>query len=272
MAREKTISFTTASVTAASSLNHNQTGLPNKFNIVRLKITPNTAGGAARAEIYEKDTFASDDLCYVTQPFSSALIDPIQINTGVERNQFWTAFYEDLDATLPSNGELHLKIYNDDTANKTYAVEVDIEELTVVAYKTVDESVSNNILQDDNHLSVNVQASQKYKFRAVLFWTAAGGTPGIKVAIGGTHTVTNMKAQITLIDDSANTILTTARVTALASAVGADDTGDNVVIVEGFVEVNAAGTLLITWAQNTTDAVNATTVQRDSFLELIPAG
>lgn len=266
MSRFVTYSYTSGSVSANSSLTENKTGLPTLFNILKVKVTPNTAGGTTRVEMYRKDTFLSADLCFVTGPFSTSFISPIQADTATERKEGFVLPYEDDDLT----GEMHVKIYNDDSTAKTYAVEITYEELPMVAYKTANTGSLIATLANDAHMVLNVRAGGYYRIRAHIFWSAAGATAGAKVAIGGTATVTELKAQITQLDDSANSIVS-ARVTALGSSVGADDTGDNVTIVEGAMKINAAGTILIQRSQNSTDGANATSFQLGSYMELLPA-
>lgn len=142
------------------------------------------------------------------------------------------------------------------------------------AYKTADESVTNSTtLQNDDHLSVSVVASTKYRLRCFIFHTSLSTTAGIKLALSGTATITSMKAQISIFDDTTNVISGLARVSSLGSSVGAGlGAGDNFVTIEGTVEINAAGTFLVQWAQNVADAVNASTVQQGSYLELEKVG
>jgi hypothetical protein len=140
-----------------------------------------------------------------------------------------------------------------------------------LAHKDADESVTNSTtLQSDDHLTVTVGASKVYHFRAVLFVTSSSSTAGFKVALGGTATVTSVKAEVKIYDDTTSTIAAVSRVTALGSSVGVVLTaGNNHVEIEGAVEISAAGTFLIQWAQQVADAVNAVTVQRNSYLELV---
>lgn len=124
MARTQQISYTSGSVSAGSSLQVNTTGLPSIFNIVKIKVTPNTPGATSRFELYKRDTFAAADLAYSTDEFDTGLVDPWEAGSGTERTFGFVVPYEDLDST----GELHAKIYNNDTVSKTYAVVIDYEE------------------------------------------------------------------------------------------------------------------------------------------------
>lgn len=138
------------------------------------------------------------------------------------------------------------------------------------AYKSADETVTNSTtLQNDDALTVTVAASVKYHIRATIFITSASTTAGFKFALGGTCTVTSLKAQLFLYDDTTNALAGFTRAEALGTSLGAGlGAGDNYAVIDGTVEVNAAGTLLIQWAQNTADVLNGTTVERNSDLVL----
>lgn len=138
------------------------------------------------------------------------------------------------------------------------------------AYKGSDQTITNSTtLTDDSALTVNVKAGRTYRIRVVIFQTSASVTAGIKLSINGTCTATAIKFQAI---DIAGTPLF-GRGTALGGAVGLGaGTGDNFLEIEGTIEVNAAGTLKLQWAQNVADAVNGTTVQRNSYLEVVQIG
>lgn len=137
----------------------------------------------------------------------------------------------------------------------------------LVAYKTADESVSNTTLQDDDHLTVTVLAGGKYAIRALVFADNAGALEGLKLALGGTCTATSLKAQMSIYDDVTNALVAFARVTALTSSVGAGlSLGGSLSTITGTIEVNAGGTLLLSWAQNAGAGASATTIQRGSYM------
>jgi hypothetical protein len=132
------------------------------------------------------------------------------------------------------------------------------------AYKSADETVTGSTtLQNDDHLSVTVLAGGRYHFRAYLPWTAGAGTAGLKVALGGNATATNLRAVIRIgsIAGAGSGI-----VTALASAVGNNGAGPEIAEIEGAIEVNTGGTFLVQWAQNTSDGTNGTVLQRGAAL------
>jgi hypothetical protein len=102
-----------------------------------------------------------------------------------------------------------------------------------------------------------------YNFRACLQVTDAA-TGGVKAAIAGTATATNIQYTGYTIAD--NAIKGKTNATALGTAVGSTlttETSGILVIIEGTITVNAAGTLLVQAAQNTSDGT-ATTVKRGS--------
>jgi hypothetical protein len=113
-------------------------------------------------------------------------------------------------------------------------------------------------------LSVNVQAGRTYAFEAELYVTdAAAG--GVQAAIAGTATATAIQYTGYTIAD--NAIKGKANATALGTAVGSTlttETAGIVVCITGIITVNAAGTLLVQAAQNTSNAT-ATTVKRGSY-------
>lgn len=133
------------------------------------------------------------------------------------------------------------------------------------ALKTADEDVtSSTTLQDDNELTITVTAAGIYIVRALIF--ASETASGMKYALGGTATVTSMKVH-GLIYDTA--LRESARVTALASPVthATAGGGNHFITLQGQLTINAAGTILLSWAQNSSDVV-ALTTQAGSTLTL----
>jgi hypothetical protein len=113
-------------------------------------------------------------------------------------------------------------------------------------------------------LSVNVQAGRTYAFEAELYVTDAS-SGGVQAAIAGTCTATAIQyTGYTIADDA---IEGKANATALGTAVGSTQTIETtgiIVRITGVITVNAAGTLLVQAAQNTSNAT-ATTVKRGSY-------
>lgn len=126
-------------------------------------------------------------------------------------------------------------------------------------------------LADITGLTRNVAAGEIYAFRAVIFTTSTN-TVGVKFAIGGTATATSIIADAHVIDASVLKVVGTQRVTAMATAFG-DVTAVTaaLVIIEGQILVNAAGSLTVQFGQNASSA-SASTVKAGSYFELISIG
>ena len=132
--------------------------------------------------------------------------------------------------------------------------------------KTADESVANNTPQDDNHLLTDLPASSSYQFIFYGFATSPA-TAGILLQLDGTVGISTLKANINIYD-STGALVAFGRKTAFNSSTGVDFTGDAYFTITGVIEVSTAGTFRLEWAQNTTDAGNATVLQEDSYLTL----
>ena len=124
------------------------------------------------------------------------------------------------------------------------------------AYKDADEENATTTLNGDDELTVNLAASSKYQFEAKLFFLNDGAAEGYKVSINGTVGVADVKAQVSIYDDTLNTLVAFARIAALGGAgVGAGlSSGSNFARVEGAIETTTAGTFLIEFAQNAAGA------------------
>ena len=105
------------------------------------------------------------------------------------------------------------------------------------AYRTADgTAVTNTTLTDDSVITVTLVASTNYEYRIVGFSSNAGAAEGLKVALSGTVGVSSMKAQISIYDDTLNTLVSFARVTAFGSSVGAGlSSGDNYFEIKGTI-------------------------------------
>jgi len=175
---------------------------------------------------------------------------------------------QDAPSTSPSGRAV---LYMDSTANTVQFSENGGSYFNVTsnhsAYKAADENINSDaVLSNDSVLSVSVDAGKKYLITARLFMNETAG--GVQVALGGTATATSLKANIAIWDtvNRTNTI-----VTALGSAAshGGAGGGAHYIPIDGTIEVNAAGTLTIQWAQNTTN-VATLTMQRNSYLLVQP--
>jgi hypothetical protein len=130
---------------------------------------------------------------------------------------------------------------------------------------TSDFSVTSSVaLTNVTGLSVNVNAGRTYSFDVYLSCTCAAAG-GVKAAIAGTCTATNIIYDGWALDT--NAIKGQANSTALggtvASSVTTATTGV-VVQIKGTITVNAAGTLTVQIAQNTSSAT-ATVAKRGSY-------
>jgi hypothetical protein len=135
------------------------------------------------------------------------------------------------------------------------------------AYKSANESVtSSTTLQDDDALVVTIPQSGIYKIDACLFLDVLG-TGGAKVALNGTVSFNNLLATIDIVGDGST--YTSGRVNLFGTAVshGSVGAGSHCVTLEGTIEATSSGTLLIQWAQDTSDGA-ATVMQRGSTLQI----
>jgi hypothetical protein len=123
---------------------------------------------------------------------------------------------------------------------------------------------SSTVLIDVAGLSVNVSPGRTYSFEVYLTCTdAAAG--GVRAAIGGTCTATAIVYD-GLVRDT-NAIKGMANATALGTVVASSTTTATsgiVIEIRGSITVNAAGTLTVRFAQNTSNAT-ASTVKRGSY-------
>ena len=136
------------------------------------------------------------------------------------------------------------------------------------AVVAADASRTTATLSDVAGLVVNVAAGRTYGFEAELSITMAAAG-GIKCAIGGSCTATNIIYDGWIVDAAAAGIKGNAQAAALlgpvASAATTGTTGH--VTIRGAITVNAAGTLTVQAAQFAANAT-ATVVKRGSWLRV----
>jgi hypothetical protein len=121
---------------------------------------------------------------------------------------------------------------------------------------------SNATLANLAGMQVNVAAGRTYSFEVdIPFTCAAAG--GIRAAIAGTCTATNIIYDGWIVDSAANGIKGNAQATALATVVAnAPTTGTaGHVKISGTITVNAAGTLTVQGAQSVSNGT-ATVIKR----------
>jgi hypothetical protein len=121
---------------------------------------------------------------------------------------------------------------------------------------------SDTTLADITGLSANVIAGGVYKVRVFLNMqtNASGGT---KVALSGTATVTALRLRVVIFKDTDHIV---SNITALNTPVG-ETAVHRQIVLEGYVAVNAGGTLTVQAAQNASNA-SATTVYAGSTMKL----
>lgn len=111
--------------------------------------------------------------------------------------------------------------------------------------------------------TINVEASTRYSFEAVVY-TTSNVAAGVKFAISGTATATTIIYEA--IVDNAAAISAQTRATALGTAVGAV-TAVTVAYcrITGTILVNAAGTLTLQFAQNVSNAAASSVLIGSNF-------
>ncbi|MGH7585384.1 MAG: hypothetical protein ACREMH_03975 [Gemmatimonadales bacterium] len=147
--------------------------------------------------------------------------------------------------------------------------------------KTADESVTDSTtLQNDNHLSFSIAASEAWSFQVFLAVNASTDGRDIKIgftvpsgatvrwgAIGpttGVSIMTDVRGNFASQSGSATGSCCTANF-----GVPLDDSGalETVIMIKGtVVNGSTAGTLQLQWAQATAGAGTSTTVLADSWL------
>lgn len=184
-----------------------------------------------------------------------------------------TNFISFADGTVPATPASNTAaIYADDVGGTTELFGINegsvTSQLTGLAIrKTADETVTSNTIQADDHLTVQLGVGTYY-FEFILHATTASANAGIQVQLDGTATISSIRADVQIFDHAGNAHLQIQEITAFNSAVGSNNTGDTSVHIHGAIEVTAAGTFFLEWAQNTTDGANGTTVQENSTLIL----
>ena len=116
-------------------------------------------------------------------------------------------------------------------------------------------------------LTRNVEAGRTYAFKAYL-QTTANVAGGIQFSVSGSATATAISYEGTL--QAAAALVAQTRATALDTAVCASTTTTaGTCIIEGVIQVNAAGTFQIKFAQNASNG-SASSVLANQYLQLIP--
>lgn len=135
------------------------------------------------------------------------------------------------------------------------------------AEKSSDSALTSTTLADLSGLSVNLLAGATYRIKGIVFVSLSAASAGLKCTLGGTATVTRLKAAVNCMFNNASP--TTGRATALGSggiALTPASLTTMEVWIDGTIVVNAAGTLTIMGARNA--ASGTATFQASSGLEV----
>ena len=124
----------------------------------------------------------------------------------------------------------------------------------------------NVTLVNVTDLSVNLEASKKYFFRAFLF-VNADVTGGHKYAIGGTATAGSILYQISSINNSTKAFVINSRQTALGGSAG--EASATVVFTEihGMIVTTGAGTMTVQFAQSVANGTSSVLVNSYFIVE-----
>lgn len=135
---------------------------------------------------------------------------------------------------------------------------LDIHAGCVAVCGTQFDSTSTN-LANVTGLTLTLVAGQTYNFRAFLFVTE-DTTGGAKLAVGGTATATTFRASAMILANGAAVeyAVGTSLGSAILSATSA--VAANAAIIEGYIVVNAGGTLTIQFAQNSATGTSSVLV------------
>lgn len=175
----------------------------------------------------------------------------------------------DTSVTVAGNGTSRIVDFKDNVSGNVKAsIDVDgilktggIKRLSTNFSKTSDTTLA--LISD---LAVNVKAGKRYRLRGCL-WVDCGTTGGHKYGLGGTCTATSLLAQVQSSATGGTTTIINARQTALGGSSGQAGSAGYFTTIDGIIEVNAAGTLAPTFAQNAANAT-ASSVLAGSFFDV----
>lgn len=138
----------------------------------------------------------------------------------------------------------------------------------MVVVADADQIVNNSTtLVNDDDFVLSVEAGKIYAIGANAMVTGSAGVGGFKWALSGTATITSMRVQARILSETSGASQTGAQWTALDTSLGtviAAASNYQATLV-GTLEINAAGTLKIQWAQNTANASDTTRKKGSSF-------
>lgn len=165
-----------------------------------------------------------------------------------------------------------LAITNGGTGASTASAAIDNLGLWHTLFKTADENRTNNTLADDSTLVVALSASTKYAIRLRAITNIANATMDFKFATAFSGTTTGTVGTAWRAMAGGTTTGSSAETQGNASgqisstAITATTSGVGYIYVDQVIQVNGAGNWSFQWAQNTTDASNAT-VLAGSYIE-----
>lgn len=150
----------------------------------------------------------------------------------------------------------------------------DLDAIVRIVRKSASESITNSTtLQDDDDLQISVEASVIYTFRSVIFYDAST-TGDLKfqwvAPSGAALAFSAMIPALAITAAAGNTTNFGSFNLTDVLGVGAAGVGTQLAIAMNGVLVmsTTAGTFKLQWAQNTADAVNATRLFANSYIEL----
>lgn len=111
------------SVSGSGSVSENRTGLPNRFRIVKIKITPSAGGGNYRLREYYADTHNGNVAFDTGSQAQNPFFDPADIDEDdnlTEQGVGRSRLYVDDD----ESGEYHYKIDNDAAGARTFTIKI----------------------------------------------------------------------------------------------------------------------------------------------------
>lgn len=146
-----------------------------------------------------------------------------------------------------------------------------VQNLAGSDYATADQTVDSTTLTADDTVSVTLKAARKYKFTYVYYYTPGDtAADGLKFDLnGGTATMTGFEARVRIVDNAGQDIaVTNSRMTALNTAVSVATvpTTAFTLYVDGFCEVNGAGTMIANFAK-VADAGTGITKKKYSHID-----
>ncbi len=140
--------------------------------------------------------------------------------------------------------------------NGSATEEVKLSDLGVMyakIIKSVDETVNNNTLQDDDELTIPLAANKRYYYQCTVFFKS-DSTPEFKYTFGTPSGTTNRK-----MDGDWNGAAFEAA-TGTISTISVPDvngTAEVVLMLAGYIlTAGNAGTFVLQWAQSVTDAAD----------------